>query len=148
MTDLPNPLHAGREIRIPVTGRSMLPTLIPGIDRVTIDTSKQRKPRIMDIALALESEPEGRGHFILHRIVGAADGVFVMMGDGNLQRKERINAENILGVVTEILRGNRIIIPSRVKGRLWWWLRPLRRIIVRLHPAFRKHTSRHAQSAT
>lgn len=136
MTDLPHSNTDGRHLLIPVTGRSMLPTLIPGLDEVTVDTG--RPPEMLDIALALESDTGERPRFILHRIVGFSNGKVTMMGDGNLNRKEHFPVENILGVVTEIHRGNRIFPPSRLKGRLWWWLRPLRRAIIRIHPAFRK----------
>lgn len=95
-------LLADKAVEIPVSGGSMLPTLRPGRDRVRLE--RRDIYRKGDIVLA-------RTDFgvMLHRIVAIDGDNAILMGDANLERRERCHMSDIAGVATAIItpRGER-----------------------------------------
>ena len=115
----------GAEFRIPVTGTSMMPLLNQGRDFVVL--KKPDSPAVGDIPLYRRSD----GQFVLHRIVGKKDGAFICRGDNQYENEDGVLNESIIGVVTKIERGGRVIRTDEFKYniyvRVWSLLLPVRR---------------------
>ena len=115
-------------------GVSMRPLLREGKDIVTIKRL-EAPPRKYDVVLFRRPGVTGRGAYVLHRILKTnPDGSFWIIGD-NCREGETVCSENILGVLTSILRNGKTITPEtplyRLYVHLWWDFYPLRRALVR-----------------
>ena len=125
-------LDAGGQVTIPVTGTSMKPTLVAGRDSVTL-TRLEGSPKRLDLPLYRRRN----GQFVLHRIVSLEpDGSFTCCGDHQWVREPGLRPEQIVGMVCQIERQDRVV-SVRAPGhrlwvRLWVWLLPCRRMLFRL----------------
>ena len=118
-------LQEGREAVILPTGRSMLPFIREGVDRVVL--RKKDSYAVGDIVLARFD-----GRYILHRIVALDGDAVTLMGDGNLSGRERGRTGDIVGTVSAIIRPDgRRRTPG--KGRLWRALLPVRRYLLAIY---------------
>ena len=118
-------LQEGREAVIIPTGNSMLPFIRGGVDRVVL--RKMPSLAVGDILLAKISD-----NYILHRLIAREGDALTLMGDGNLRGTEHCTPADVIGTVSEILRpSGRTRIPG--KGRLWRFLKPLRRYLLGLY---------------
>ena len=118
-------LQEGREAVILPTGRSMLPFIREGVDRVVL--RKKDSYAVGDIVLARFD-----GRYILHRIVALDGDAVTLMGDGNLKGQEKGSTDGIVGAVTAIVRPDgRRRVPG--KGRLWRALTPVRRYLLAIY---------------
>ena len=121
-------LREGREVIIRAKGNSMLP-FIRG-DRDSVALRSCESPEIGDIVLVRLP-----GRYVMHRIIGFRDGVYTMMGDGNIRGTESFRQEDVLGKVVRIIRdGGKDRLPG--KGRLWKALLPLRRYLLWIYRKF------------
>ena len=93
-------LQEGHPVVIMTKGNSMLP-FIRG-DKDNVELVRNSNPAADDLALC-EITP---GHYVLHRIIGIADGDVTLKGDGNLQGTEHCRLENVCGTVAYIIRPN------------------------------------------
>lgn len=128
-------LRAGHGVRLKIDGASMYPFIRGGEDEVEI------VPFPLD-----EKLPEWSclffqwgGHYMVHRYIGTEDGECILMGDGNIVRKERVPRDRIIGILCRIYRPDGSIQDCSdrrwlQKARLWYLIRPLRRVLI---PAFR-----------
>lgn len=121
-------LSEGREAVIAPTGRSMLPFIREGRDRVVLRRLEHME--VGDIVLARI----GSG-YVMHRIVARDGDALTLMGDGNLRGQEHCSVSDVIGTVVEILR------PSGQRrtpgpGRLWRALRPVRRWLLAFYKIF------------
>lgn len=108
-------------VEIPISGGSMLPTLRPGRDRVRLAHSDRLRKG--DIVLARVETPGGEG-VVLHRVVAIDGDRVTLMGDANLQQRERCPKSQILGKVTDIIsNGNQSTLRTRLslgsRSPLW-----------------------------
>ena len=118
-------LQEGREAVILPTGRSMLPFIREGVDRVVL--RKKDSYAVGDIVLARFD-----GRYILHRIVALDGDAVTLMGDGNLKGQEKGSTDGIVGTVTAIVGPDgRRRVPG--KGRLWRALTPVRRYLLAIY---------------
>ena len=118
-------LQEGREAVILPTGKSMLPFIREGVDRVVL--RKKDSFEIGDIVLA-----HFGGRYILHRIVALDGDAVTLMGDGNLKGQEKGRTDEIVGTVSAIVRPDgRRRVPG--KGRLWRALKPVRRYLLAIY---------------
>lgn len=117
-------LKEGRDVTLSPKGSSMLPFIREGRDSVVL--RQMPDVEIGDIVLARLP-----GRYVLHRVVDSNRNVLVLMGDGNLSITESCTRDDVLGTVVSIVRGNRVIKPT--KGRLWRMLIPVRRIILAVY---------------
>ncbi len=129
----------GHTVTILVRGNSMNPFMVDRRDKVTI-APLNHEPRIGDLLLAYDA-PYDR--YVLHRLIrteypsaGKSDSqnsetMYVLMGDGNTQGTECILRQDIIGVVTAILRKKRAYSTNSIlwKGysAAWISLKPVRR---------------------
>ena len=125
-------LNEGREVLFTPSGVSMRPFIEGGRDSVVL-----RRPeapiRRGDILLARYVRPDETETYVLHRVLRVdQDGTIVLQGDGNMLGEERIQPENVLGIVTRIQwpSGHR---KPMCRGRLWQALMPVRRWLLKIY---------------
>ncbi len=120
-------------VKLPITGTSMLPLLVWGRD--TVDLVKCENPKKGDIIFYRREN----GQFVLHRIVGKDDGGYVLCGDNQWHKETGIKDHNIIAVVTSITRKGKTFavtkLSYRIYSKLWMMVLPFRKIILAL---FRK----------
>lgn len=123
-------ISSGHTVTIIVRGNSMNPFMVDRRDKVTI-APLSRKPRIGDLLLAYETLHQ---RYVLHRLIRIKNEIYVLMGDGNIKGTESIREEDILGIVTDIIRkGKHHSVSSscwKSYSAVWTRLLPLRRWIL------------------
>lgn len=121
-------LEAGHKVRyLPFCGVSMLPLLRQGVDAVEIGPLPEKLKKY-DLPVY-----RGRtGKYIMHRVVAVKDDHYVCLGD-NTYIYEHICPEQMLGIVTTIQRGGKLIpVQSRTYRlycRIWCAVYPLRKAL-------------------
>lgn len=118
-------LAEGREVVMIPKGRSMLPFIRGGIDKVLL--RKQEVLKVGDIALA-----RVEGHYIMHRIIAMDGQQVTLMGDGNLQGMEQTTKDGVAGVVVEIItpEGHH---HKPTRGWFWRKLLPIRKYLLKVY---------------
>ena len=114
-------LSEGNEVQLRIRGNSMRPWLRDNRDIVALTPIKtyQRSLQKGDVVLF-----RYRGGHILHRIVRHPGEQFILSGDGNYRITEQCCADDILAVMTRIIRpSGRIVEVSSRNWRLrsWSW---------------------------
>lgn len=118
-------MEEGREVTLRPLGSSMLPFIRGGKDSVRL----KKMPAVAVGDMLLVRLPGPR--YVLHRLIGKEGDRLTLMGDGNLVGVERCTVADVLGTVTAIERGSRVVKPG---NGLWWRrLRPLRRYILGIY---------------
>ena len=119
-------------------GVSMLPTILPGKDKVSIVKLEGRAERF-DILFYKRAD----GHFVLHRVVALEENGYTLCGDGQVDFEYGVTQDMIIGVVSEIhrargnlLRGTKAFraagkrrLRSRFARRIWRKLLHIKRRI-------------------
>ena len=122
-------------------GWSMYPMLRNRRDRIVL--LPKGAERLKKYQLPLYRRPDGK--YILHRIIGVKDGLYVIRGD-NTYVKEYVPEEWILGYVSEFYRGNRHVKASsigyRVYAVFWNCIYPIRVLYVRIRGLARRCLSK------
>ena len=103
----------GREVTLRPLGNSMLPFIRGGRDSVRL--KKMPTVTVGDMLLVRLNGPR----YVLHRLIAREGERLTLMGDGNLAGTESCTTADVLGTVTAIERGRRVIKPGN--GR--WWRR-------------------------
>lgn len=119
----------GVSVTFPVKGRSMLPFIFGGRESVIL-----QKPGSLQrgqVVLAQVSPDR----YVVHRIIKAEPDRITLMGDGNICGTEICTPANVLAVATHVVdeKGKRRTLESKgqmFKARVWYVIRPLRRIIL------------------
>lgn len=131
-------LATGGTVKLPITGTSMLPLLVAGRDTVTLSpvTGKLQK---FDIPFYRRRD----GAFVLHRIVACAeDNTYTLCGDNQWVLEKGVSDTQIIGVVSEIMRGGKVFSVESKKYkryvRIWHRLLPVRKYIVKLRGKLQK----------
>jgi signal peptidase I len=117
-------LNMQQKVCIKVRGTSMRPFLHDG-DMVLLVSLKTAKVCRGSIVLARTDYG-----IILHRVVRINHGLFILAGDANVRRTERISAANVIGIVAEAYRGDMTLninsFTIRLGALFWYIVRPLR----------------------
>ncbi|MBR3290199.1 MAG: S24/S26 family peptidase [Clostridia bacterium] len=101
-------------------GISMLPLLREGKDVMIIERADEY--RRLDAVLFRRPGVSGRGAYVLHRILKKrGDGQYWIVGD-NCTDGETVEETNILGVLTGIKRGDRLIRVTDLNYRMYVYL--------------------------
>ena len=119
----------GVSVTFPVKGRSMLPFITGGRESVIL-----QKPGSLlrgQVVLA-QVGPE---RYVVHRIIKVEPDRITLMGDGNIRGTESCTREHVLARATHVVnaKGERRSLDSKgqmFKARVWYRIRPLRRIIL------------------
>ena len=107
-------------------GVSMLPLIREGRDILIIEKRDISAVKKYDTVLFRRDYINGRGRYVLHRVLKILpDGRYYIAGD-NCTSGERVNAENILGVLTAINRDGEQVDFSALKYRMYvaFWCAP------------------------
>lgn len=118
-------MNEGREVTIRPLGNSMLPFIRGGRDSVRL----KRMPSVAvgDMLLVRLEGPR----YVLHRLIEKDGDRLTLMGDGNLAGTESCTLADVMGTVTAIERGKRVVTPGN--GRWWRVLKPFRRYILAIY---------------
>lgn len=111
-------LLAGRPVVTPTRGESMQPLLYQGR---TLAVLQPTANPLKKGDVALYKRPDGL--FVLHRVAKVHGDGYVIRGD-NCYYQETVRPEQILGVMTEVLRGDKTIRVTDLGYRCYWkfWL--------------------------
>ena len=113
-------------------GFSMRPFLRSGQDLMVIEAAKGQRFRPRDVVLYRRSS----GKYVLHRIMAVRKDDYVLCGDNCWELEPGIRDEQILGVLTAVIRdGKRRDVSDsdyRAKVFAWWALYPVRYVAFRL----------------
>lgn len=118
----------GHSVTMRAKGNSMFPFIRSERDSVVL----QRKQEITVGSIVLARLQNGS--YVLHRVYRLEKEVVVLMGDGNLYATERCRRNEVVGVVTQIIRdGGQVDCTSRkecFKAWVWRKLLPVRRALL------------------
>lgn len=119
----------GVSVTFPVKGRSMLPFIFGGRESVIL-----QKPDSLQRGQVVLAEV-GPDRYVVHRIIKVTKDRITLMGDGNIRGTESCTREHVLARATHVVddKGQRRSLDSKgqmFKARVWYWIRPLRRIIL------------------
>lgn len=110
------------------TGMSMRPFLRSGQDLMVIEVKKEGRCRVRDVVLYRRDS----GKYVLHRIMAVRERDYVLCGDNCWQLEPGIRDDQILGVLTAVIRqGKRTEVSEagyRRKVFAWWALYPVRAV--------------------
>ena len=117
--------RSGRLIYTTV-GMSMRPFLRSGEDLMVIEARKDSRFKARDVVLYRRNS----GKYVLHRIMWVRKDDYVLCGDNCWNLEPGIRDEQILGVLTEVIREGRPLNVNdrgyRAKVFAWWALYPIR----------------------
>lgn len=123
-------LTEGHDVVIIPKGRSMLPFIRGDVDKVVLSSPKSLK--VGDIVLAYFEN-----RFVLHRVIAIDGDRLTLMGDGNLHGTEQGSANEVAGVVTDIITPEgRHRKPT--SGWLWRKLLPFRKYLLKVYRKWNK----------
>lgn len=110
-------------------GRSMRPFLRSGEDMIVIEASKGERFHPRDVVLYRRRS----GKYVLHRIMCVRKDDYILCGDNCWDLEPGIRDEQILGVLTAVIRnGKRLDVNEpvyRAKVFAWWLFYPVRAIV-------------------
>lgn len=118
-------LQSGHSVTMRAKGNSMFPFIRSERDSVVLE--RKQEITVGSIVLARLQN----GSYVLHRVYRLEKEAVVLMGDGNLYATERCHRNEVVGVVTQIIRdGQQVDCTSRkerFKAWVWRKLLPVRR---------------------
>ncbi len=129
-------LDSGGEFRIYPKGTSMLPLIRAGLDSVCLEKAAGNLKQ-GDIAFYLRDS----GEYVLHRVVKAENGHYSMCGDNQLVLEKGLENRHIIGVVTRLYRGEKLLNTKGSGYRLYlflWRSFFIRRVFFKLRHIFGK----------
>ena len=111
-------------------GNSMRPLIRQGRDLLVIEPTWDRLKRL-DVPLYKRDS----GQYVLHRVLRVRENDYVICGDNRWHRETGITDQNIIGVLTAIIRdGKKLPVTDwryRLYVHLWCDLFPLRAFVLR-----------------
>ena len=106
-------------------GVSMLPLIRPGRDLVEITRKGEARCKKHDVVLYKRD-----GKYILHRVLKVRPGDYVIAGDHQIYKEYGVTDEQIIGVLSAVIRGGKRIAVTdrgyRCYVRVWCGLYPVR----------------------
>lgn len=126
-------LAVDRQAIFTVKGRSMLPFIGDNRDQVVLDKKDFSSLKVGDIILFKNKY----NRYILHRIYKISKDGYLTIGDGNLHFDGYVETNEIIGVVTKIIRKNKEIDCTskhwKIIFTLWMKLLPIRGVLLRIY---------------
>ena len=122
----------GVSVTLPVNGNSMLPFIIGGKESVIL-----QPPALTAVGDVVLAWVENR-RYVVHRIIRIDGENVTLMGDGNIAGTEHCPLSGIRAKATHVVddKGRRRYLYTKWRMRaskLWWILRPFRRIILAIY---------------
>ena len=123
-------IREGKTVVLPVRGNSMRPFIQNGNDCVELHPL----PPVLrkgDVVLARTS----KGYYVLHRVTAISPDLLTLEGDGNIGLRETCRPSDVLARAEWVIdahkeRHSLLDRRARIKWRMWYMLRPLRRVIL------------------
>jgi|SRR5690606_27895814 len=123
-------LQQGKGVFIPIKGGSMRPFLREG-DKVLL---KSIDPNALSRGMIVLAKMDGR--WLLHRVVRMDQKIVSLAGDANVAIHEMVAYSDIMAVATTLKRaGKEYNLNDKWRlclGMVWYWMRPIRRVIRKL----------------
>lgn len=123
-------LKSGQTIQLYPQGYSMYPLLVSGRDEVILSPLPQEALRRGDVVLYRRDT----GILVLHRIWRCGEDGYYMVGDNQVQIEGPIQEEQMIGIMTGLVRKGRLIASAdpwyRILSGIWLGIRPIRRWIM------------------
>lgn len=95
-------------------GTSMQPFVVQGRDKITLELLPDQVKKYDVILYKREN-----GAFVLHRVVGKKRDGYVFRGDNQFVKEYGIKREQMIGIMTEVVRGDDVIRVNDTGHRLW-----------------------------
>ena len=123
-------IREGKTVMLPVRGNSMRPFIQNGNDCVELHPL----PPVLrkgDVVLARTS----KGYYVLHRVTAISPDLLTLEGDGNIGLRETCRPSDVLARAEWVIdahkeRHSLLDRRARIKWRMWYMLRPLRRVLL------------------
>ena len=123
-------IREGKTVVLPVRGNSMRPFIQNGNDCVELHPL----PPVLrkgDVVLARTS----KGYYVLHRVTAISPDLLTLEGDGNIGIRETCRPSDVLARAEWVIdahkeRHSLLDRRARIKWRMWYMLRPLRRVLL------------------
>ena len=108
-------------------GVSMLPLLRENRDIMVIKKRGEERLKALDAVLFVRPHVEGRGRYVMHRILKVYEDGYWIVGD-NCIAGERVPEARVLGVLTSVIRDGRELDFNSLGYRLYlrFWCKPYR----------------------
>lgn len=131
-------LQNNQRVRITVTGDSMMPFLREDTDSVELSAVSFEDLRLGQILLIKRT----CGKYILHRLVYKKKDCFYIAGDAQSWVEGPLYPGQLIAVVSNIWRGDRLVSQSSIFHHLLsclWWLRlPIRYVLLKIYRFLRQ----------
>lgn len=130
-------LAQGKNITFKVTGGSMVPFLVGLRDSAVVSpiTAPLKKGDIVFYQ-------RENGDYVMHRICKIKNNEYFMVGDAQTEIEGPLKEEQIFGVINTVIRKGKEVKKGQPFWNLfrfvWLWLRPTRRIILKLYSLIKK----------
>ena len=123
-------IREGKTVVLPVRGHSMRPFIQNGNNCVELHPL----PPVLrkgDVVLARTS----KGYYVLHRVTVISPDLLTLEGDGNISLRETCRPSDVLARAEWVIdahkeRHSLLDRRARIKWRMWYMLRPLRRVLL------------------
>ena len=123
-------IREGKTVVLPVRGNSMRPFIQNGNNCVELHPL----PPVLrkgDVVLARTS----KGYYVLHRVTAISPDLLTLEGDGNIGLRETCRPSDVLARAEWVIdahkeRHSLLDKRARIKWRMWYMLRPLRRVLL------------------
>ena len=123
-------IREGKTVVLPVRGNSMRPFIQNGNNCVELHPL----PPVLrkgDVVLARTS----KGYYVLHRVTVISPDLLTLEGDGNISLRETCRPSDVLARAEWVIdahkeRHSLLDRRARIKWRIWYMLRPLRRVLL------------------
>ena len=123
-------IREGKTVVLPVRGNSMRPFIQNGNDCVELHPL----PPVLrkgDVVLARTS----KGYYVLHRVTAISPDLLTLEGDGTIGLRETCRPSDVLARAEWVIdahkeRHSLLDRRARIKWRMWYMLRPLRRVLL------------------
>ena len=123
-------IQEGKTVVLPVRGNSMRPFIQNGNDCVELHPL----PPVLrkgDVVLARTS----KGYYVLHRVTAISPDLLTLEGDGNIGLRETCRPSDVLARAEWVIdahkeRHSLLDRRARIKWKMWYILRPLRRVLL------------------
>lgn len=123
-------IREGKTVVLPVRGNSMRPFIQNGNDCVELHPL----PPVLrkgDVVLARTS----KGYYVLHRVTAISPDLLTLEGDGNIGLRETCRPSDVLARAEWVIdahkeRHSLLDRRARIKWKMWYMLRPLRRVLL------------------
>ncbi len=129
-------VDSGGEFELYPRGKSMLPLIKEGRDSVMLVAPPNE---ICVGAIAFYKRDSGK--FVLHRVVGAKDGLYTMCGDNQTWLEDGIRRDQIIAVVSSMKLDGKRVTPDDAKYQKWlkkWMNMRYRRFRLKIAAGLRK----------